>query len=319
MVVLFPASPIRGRDGEAHLRGPDGLRALLENRSIEVTPAQATDATVNQFLARETRVFVPWLPGAVVDETIAAAVALRERGMVPVPHIAARGIPDTGSLDRLLRRLRSEAAVDQLLVIGGDVASPRGPFVSALQLLETGLLSEHHITHVGIGGYPEGHPHVSDGELLDALIRKQDHSVRAGLNVFVITQFAFGAAPVIDWLRRVRAYGVRLPVHVGVPGPARVGTLMRYAKMCGIGPSMRLLLRHGKGFASAARVADSSRMVLDLAAYAAAHPEVGLGSLHIYPFGGLKRTSGWIESLASMSEDRCQARANDGCGSPQPF
>ncbi|MCY4499774.1 MAG: hypothetical protein OXC14_21135, partial [Rhodospirillaceae bacterium] len=238
MVVLFPASPIPGRDGEVHVRGPDGLGALLENRSIEVTPAQATDDAVNQFLARETRVFVPWLPGAVADETIAAAVALRERGMVPVPHIAARGMPDTGSLDRLLRRLRSEAAVDQLLVIGGDVASPRGPFGSALQLLETGLLSEHRITRVGIGGYPEGHPHVSDGELLDALIRKQDHSVRAGLNVFVITQFAFGAAPVIDWLRRGRVSRVRFPAHVGGPGPGRARGLVRCDTRCGVGGSL---------------------------------------------------------------------------------
>lgn len=296
-MVLSTVDPIQEREAGARAPAPDALGALLGGHSVEVTPAQVSGGGVDRLLAPGTRVFVPWLPGAAADATVAAAAELRERGMIPVPHVAARAVPDAVSLDRLLRRLKSEAAVDRLLVVGGDVAAPKGPFDSALGVLETGLLSEHGIARVGIGGYPEGHPRVSDGELLEALLRKQDRAARAGLDAFVITQFAFGAAPVIDWLRRARAAGVRLPVHVGVPGPARVGALMHYAKMCGIGPSMKLLLRHGKGLAGAARVANASRMVRDLAAYAAARPDAGLGPLHVYPFGGLERAADWIESL----------------------
>ncbi len=298
MAALLALDPVRERDGEDWTPEPDALRALLRNRSVEVTPTVASGAAAARSLAPGTRVFVPWLPGATADETAAAAAGLRERGMVPVPHVAARHLPDTASLDRLLRRLRSEAAVDRILLVGGDVPAPKGPFESALRVLETDLLPEHGIARAGIGGYPEGHPRISGGELLDALLRKQDRAAQAGLDLFVVTQFVFGAAPVIGWLRRMRPAGLRLPVHVGVPGPARIGTLLRYGKMCGIGPSVRLLLRHGRGLAGAARVADSSRMVLDLAAYAAAHPEAGLGALHIYPFGGLERAARWIGSLS---------------------
>lgn len=304
-MALFSMNPTRERE-EEEPRAPaaDALGALLDDHSVEVTPAQVSAGGVDRFLARGTRVFIPWLPGAAADGTVAAAAELRERGMVPVPHVAARAMPDTGSLDRLLRRLRSEAAVDRILVVGGDVASPEGPFDSALGVLETDLLSEHGIARAGIGGYPEGHPRVSDDELLDALLRKQDRATQAGLDAFVVTQFAFDAAPVIDWLRRARAAGVRLPVHVGVPGPARVGALMHYAKMCGAGPSMRLLLRHGRGLAGASRVANASRTVLDLAAYAAAHPDAGLGPLHVYPFGGLKRAADWTEGLGGRDSGR---------------
>lgn len=303
-MALSTVDPIQEREAGMRAPAPDALGALLDDHSVEVTPAQVAGGDVDRFLARGARVFVPWLPGAAADATVAAAVELRERGMVPVPHVAARAVPDTVSLGRLLRRLRSEAAVDRLLVVGGDVASPTGPFDSALRVLETDLLSEHGIACVGIGGYPEGHPRVSGDELLDALLRKQDRAARAGLDAVVITQFAFAAAPVVDWLRRARAAGVRLPVHVGVPGPARVGALMHYARMCGIGPSMKLLLRHGKGLAGAARVANASRMVLDLAAYAAERPDAGLGPLHVYPFGGLKRAAEWIESLGDRGPGR---------------
>lgn len=308
-MALSTMDPVREYEAGARAPAPDALGALLDGHSVEVTPAQVSGGGADRLLARGTRVFVPWLPGAAADATVAAAVELRERGLVPVPHVAARAVPDAAALNRLLRRLRSEAAVDRLLVVGGDVASPQGPFDSALRVLETDLLSEHGIARVGIGGYPEGHPRVSDGELLDALLRKQDRAAQAGLDAVVITQFAFGAEPVIDWLRRARAAGVRLPVHVGVPGPARVGALMHYAKMCGIGPSMRLLLRHGRGLAGAARVANASRMVLDLAAYAAERPDAGLGPLHVYPFGGLERAADWIESLGGRGPGRAGGSA----------
>ena len=311
MAAMLAVDPVRERDGGDWERDT-ALGALLAGRSVETTPALAGDDDVTRFLAPGTRVFVPWLPGAAAEETIAAARALRERGMVPVPHLAARRIPDVGALDRLLRRLSCEAAVAEVLVVGGDVAAPEGPFESALQLLETDLLGAHGIAGVGVGGYPEGHHRAAERDLLEALLRKQAWAARTGHDMFVVTQFAFGAAPVIDWLGRVRASGLRLPIHVGVPGPARIGTLVRYARMCGIGPSWRLLLRHGKGLAGAARVADCGRMVLDLAAHAAAHPEVGLAPLHIYPFGGLRRAADWIGGLAAMAGNG--ARPDSGSG-----
>ena len=197
----------------------------------------------------------------------------------------------------LLRCLHDEAGVDEVLIVGGDVATPKGPFEAAVDVLESGVLLANGISRVGVGGYPEGHPAISDPDLLNALLRKQAVADAAGLEAFVVTQFAFTAAPVIAWLEYVRAAGLRLPVHVGVPGPARIGTLMRYARMCGVSSSMKMFVRHGRGLASTARVSKPNRMVRDPAGYCAEHPDSGMGPVHLYPFGGLTRTADWVSKL----------------------
>ena len=296
MTALLAVDPMSDDDAREAPRR-HALHDLVGGLSMEVAPGLIHDARSAECLPGGTCAFIPWLPRAHPQDTIDAAVRLRELGVVPVPHLAARRMRDRASLDDLLGRLRAEAEVDQLLVIGGDVATPEGEFRSTLEILEADVLPSHGITRVGVGGYPEGHPHISDNALLDVLLRKQDHAARAGIDMFVTTQFAFSAAPVVSWLEHARAAGLRLPVHVGVPGPARVGTLLRYAKLCGIGPSMKMLLRHGKGLTSLARVSTPSRIVLDLAEYRAARPDCGMGPLHIYPFGGLVRAVAWLDDL----------------------
>ena len=283
----------RARDGSAQQRS--SLRALLENQSIEITPAQAGDTGLADYLPQGSRVFVPWLPGADEDATIIAAIELRHQGKTPVPHITVRRIRNLASLGNLLRCLHDEAGVDEVLIVGGDVAAPKGPFEAAVDVLESDVLLANGISRVGVGGYPEGHPAISDPDLFNALLRKP--AVADGLEAFVVTQFAFTAAPVIAWLEYVRAAGLRLPVHVGVPGPARIGTLMRYARMCGVSSSMKMFVRHGRGLASTACVSNPNRMVRDLAGYCAEHPDSGMGPVHLYPFGGLTRTADWVSKL----------------------
>ena len=297
MTALLEVDPIPIPGGGEDATYRQSRHDLIDGLSMEVTPGLTRGTQVMKCLPQGTRAFIPWLPGASSDEIVVTAAHLRGQDMTPIPHVAARKMWSRAVLDRLLRDLHTAAAVDQLLIIGGDVAEPEGEFDCALEVLQSGALPDRGITRVGVGGYPEGHPHVSDAALLDALLQKQDYAARSGLEMFVVTQFAFSAAPVVAWLERVRAAGLVLPVHVGVPGPARIGTLMRYAKMCGVGSSMKMLLRHGKGLASTTRVATPSRMVRDLVAYHADQPESGLGPLHIYPFGGLKRTAAWIEDL----------------------
>jgi hypothetical protein len=58
----------------------------------------------------------------------------------------------------------------------------------------------------------------------------------------IATQFAFEAGPIIDWVNRLampRAW--RLPVHIGVAGPAKLQTLIKFAVACGVGPSLKVL------------------------------------------------------------------------------
>ncbi|MCI0431874.1 MAG: methylenetetrahydrofolate reductase [Rhodospirillales bacterium] len=275
------------------------IQALASGFSIETTPATA--AKVESFkalLPPGTRVNVTFLPGTDYRETVACAARLRGEGMVPVPHIAARSIPDLSALEPYLSRLKSEASVDQVLVIGGGVSKPAGRFDSSLRLLETGLFEKYGIRRIGIAGHPEGTPDIPPAEVEKALHQKAAYAKASGAELYLVTQFCFEAQPVIRWIEWLRRIGIHLPVWIGVPGPATIKTLLRYAQECGIGPSMRVVTRQARNVAKLLTVQTPDALLADLAEFQAADPERQLRRLHLYPFGGFAKTCAWFSSVA---------------------
>ena len=208
MAALLAVDPNPAHDRDEPTGHQRSLRDLIDGLSMEMTPGFSHDTRVTECLLQGTHAFIPWLPGASSDEIVVAAAKLREQGMRPVPHVAARKMPNHAALDRFLRDLHAEVAVDQLLIIGGDVSEPEGKFDCALEVLQSGGLPDRGIIRVGVGAYPEGHPHVSDSALLDALLQKQEYAIQSGLDMFVVTQFAFNAALMAAWLEVVRAAGL---------------------------------------------------------------------------------------------------------------
>src|SRR5437867_1925326 len=173
------------------------LQALVSGFSIETTPPTA--ARVESFrslLPVGTKVNVTFLPGTDYLDTVATAARLRAEGMVPVPHIAARSIADVSALETYLKRLQSEALVDQVLVIGGGVSNPVGRFHSSVQLLETGLFEKYGIRKIGIAGHPEGTPDIPPAEVEKALRQKTAYAQATGTEMYLVTQFCFETAPV---------------------------------------------------------------------------------------------------------------------------
>ena len=257
-----------------------------------------------------TRVNVTFLPGTDYLDTVATAARLRAEGMVPVPHVAARSIPDSPALEAYLKRLRSEAQVDQALVIGGGVSKPVGRFDRSVQLLETGLFEKYGIRKIGIAGHPEGTPDIPPAEVEEALHQKSAYAQATGAEMYLVTQFCFEAAPVIRWIEWLRLIGVGLPVWIGVPGPASIKTLLRFAQECGIGPSMRVVTRQARNVAKLLTVQTPDTLLAGLAEFQAADPERRLRGIHLYPFGGFAKTCAWFSSVA---EGRF-ALARDGKG-----
>jgi methylenetetrahydrofolate reductase (NADPH) len=287
------------------------IQALASGFSIETTPGTA--AKVESFkaiLPAGTKVNVTFLPGTNYLDTVATAARLKAEGMVPVPHIAARSIPDLAALETYLKRLQSEALVDQALVIGGGVSRPVGRFDSSVQLLETGLFEKYGIRKIGIAGHPEGTPDIPPAEVDKALTQKAAYAHATGAEMYLVTQFCFEAAPVIRWIERLRAIGIRLPVSIGVPGPASIKTLLRFAQECGIGPSMRVVTRQAKNVAKLLTVQTPDSLLAGLAEFQAADPERQLRGIHLYPFGGFAKTCAWFSNVA---EGRF-ALARDGRG-----
>lgn len=274
--------------------------ALMRGFSVETTPASAARvASFAEHLAPGTTVNVTFLPGSEIDDTIAVATRLRAEGFEPVPHIAARSMTDAAMLDRTLGRLRDEAGVTQVLTIAGGLERPLGPFASSMDMLATGLFEGRGITRIGVAGHPEGSPDIDETGLRDALLWKNRFAADRGIEMYIETQFCFDAAAIVAWDKRIRSWGNTLPIHLGVPGLATLKTLLKFAQMSGIGPSIRVLTRQARNLAKLMLVQAPDRLILDLAAYKATDPDCGIERLHFYPFGGLAKTAEWANTVAA--------------------
>jgi len=267
--------------------------------SLETTPNSAAKIVgFSECVRPETPVYITFLPGSDFDATVALATRLRREGFDPVPHFAARSIPDRGFLERNLDRLRSEANVSRVLLIGGAVPAPLGEFSDSMQLLETGLFDRYGIQKIGLAAHPEGSPDISDEGIRQALQWKNAFAQRTDASLYLVTQFCFEAAPIIAWDKRIQAEGNRLPIHIGIPGLATVKTLMAHAKACGIGASMKFISRQAMNIAKLLTVSAPDKLVADLAAYKARDPSCGIANVHMYPLGGLKKSADWSYAVA---------------------
>lgn len=270
------------------------------NWSIEVTPAGATKVeSFGDALAPGTDVNVTFLPGSDPADTATVAARLRDEGMHPIPHIAARSIKDKDQLKQILKALKDQASVDEVLIIGGGVDDPVGDFDSSMQILETGLIQDHGIGKIGVSGHPEGSPDINTDALAHALAWKNEFAKKEGLDLYIETQFCFEAAQVLQWERDIRAAGNALPIRIGIPGPATIKTLFRFAQISGIGPSMRFISKQAKNVAKLLTVQAPDLLLSELAEGMANDENCLLAHFHYYPFGGFAKTATYANAVAS--------------------
>ena len=294
----FGAGTAMDSQDEAALRKEE-IIDFLQGFTIETTPGSALKIPdYREHLRPGTTVSVTFLPGSDFADTIATARRLKDEGFAPAPHIAARSIPSRRAFEDYLRALQGEVGVAEVVVLGGGVSQPLGPFDSSMQLLETGLFDAHGIRRIGVAGHPEGSPDISETALEEALAWKNAFAERSDAELYIATQFCFEAAPIIAWDQALRASGNRLPIHIGVPGLATLKTLINHARACGVGPSMRFLTRQARKITQLMKVSAPDRLVMDLARYRASDPDCGIRKAHFYPLGGLRRSAQWAYAAA---------------------
>jgi methylenetetrahydrofolate reductase (NADPH) len=295
-MMALNLQPERASEPEPPAKAP--IIDFVREYSIETTPAEsARRASYRDELRPGTRVYVTAIDGRPFAESVATARRLRDEGLVPVPHITARSIKDRRDLDARLQALAQEAGADEALVIAGDLIEPAGAYDSSIQLLETGLFERHGFRRIGLAGHPEGSRMIGEARLAEALRQKNAFAERTDMALHLVTQFAFEAAPIIAWDKAIRRLGNRLPIHVGIPGPATLKNLLNYARLCGIGASTRALTRQAAGITRLLTVWQPGEVVAALARYKAEDPECGIVQPHLYPLGGLSRAVRWIEAL----------------------
>lgn len=286
--------------------------ALTQNWSIEVMPR--TTAKIEDFralLPQGTRVYIAHIDGTPIEDMVATAKRLHEEGFPVMPHMPARLIADATMLEDWIARYRGEADVTQALLLGGGVSSPAGAFDSSIQMIETGLFDRHGFTHLHVAGHPEGNRDIdADGSSTQvdaALMWKQDFSARTDARVAITTQFAFDASVVTAWAERIQAAGVTLPIHVGIAGPAKLQTLIKFALSCGVGPSIKVLQKRAMDMTKLLLPYEPTDVVSVLARYKALRPDSLIENLHLFPLGGIQNAADWMNEQNSAGLEAARA------------
>jgi len=271
--------------------------SMVDGYSLEMT-AKDVDALreAAPLIAPETPIAVTFLPGEEFGSRIAAATLVRQLGFEPMPHFSARRIASAEEFERYLAAVTREAGVRRCFVIAGDPSEPEGPFTDSSALIATGAFERNGITAIGIGGHPEGHPNMTPEQCWQVLAEKCADIEARGMAPLIVTQFAFDAQPVLDWLADLRARGLEAPVRLGVPGPAGIKTLLRFAARCGVGASASVLTKYGISITKLIGSAGPDKLVDTLEQ--GLTPAHGKVRLHFYPFGGIGKTVAWIDEYA---------------------
>lgn len=283
---------------------PALMAAFLSRLSIEITPKQVEKiGLLKERLPQGTCVYVALIDPADIALQVEAVAAIRAAGLEPVPHVPARFVRDRDDLDGRLAAFAERAQVRQALVLGGGAPQPLGIYDAAIQLLETGLFQAHGIAKIGVAGHPEGNPDIikakGEAALVEALQLKQAYLARHNIAGYIATQFLFEAGPVAYWAKGLRDQGITLPVHVGVPGPATIKTLVKYAAMCGVGNSARFIRKQALNVTKLLTVSSPDGFVENLAKLHFEKPELGIAAPHLYPFGGFDKLLDWVSSRSA--------------------
>ena len=286
------------------------IKEFMRDTSVEVTPrgARAID-NFSEILRPGTIVYVTFLPGSDFNTTVETVSRLKREGFHPIPHFAARSIASEKILEQGLERLKEEADITEALLIGGGVDNPLGPFSASIEVLRTGLFDKYGYKKIGVAGHPEGSPDISPQECAQAIQEKNDFSYHTDTDLYLATQFLFEAEPLFKWEKVIRDQGNKLPIHVGIPGLATIPTLMRHARQCGVGPSVRFLKKNpidvlkmslsntpfGKFINSPS--SNPSKLIFDTVSGLARDRDCLINKCHLYPLGGLKKSIDWLYQI----------------------
>lgn len=274
------------------------VEAFLDGYSIEVMPRTAEKVEdFRELLPQGTRVYIAHIEGTPIEDMVKTAARIAGEGYNVMPHFPARIIKDKATLENWIAMYQGEAGVKQALLLAGGVTTPHGDFDSSMQLLETGLFDKAGFTNLHVAGHPEGNkdidPDGSTKNVDDALRWKNKFNETTDASMALATQFAFDAKPIIAWADGLKEAGIDLPIHIGIAGPAKLQTLIKFAIACGVGPSLKVLQKRAMDVTKLLLPYEPTDVIAELAAHKAAHPDFNIEKVHFFPLGGIKTNAKW--------------------------
>ena len=270
--------------------------------SIEVMPRTAKKVDdFRRILPKKTTVYVAHLEDTPVEEMFFTCKRLISEGMAPMPHIPARIIHNTGELEDWVKEY-SSLGVNQSLLLAGNGKNPKGELFNSIQMLETGIFEKHAFKKIQIAGHPEGNKDIDKGGTLEktinALKAKQKFALKTKLNIGITTQFCFDLEPVIEWLKVLEREHIDLPISLGLAGPTRLQTLIKYAITCGVGPSISVLKNRAKDLTKLLLPFEPTEMVDTLNSYKKNKLFRNVHSLHFFPLGGIESSAAFARNMS---------------------
>ncbi len=280
------------------------LKDFLVDFSIEVMPRTASKIeSFNEILPQNTRVYIAHIEGVQIEEMVETAKRLSSEGFDVMPHFPARIIKDKDTLENWIQRYQDEAGIEQALLLAGGVSRPHGRFETSMQLVETELFEKYNFKHLHFAGHPEGNKDIdhdnSTKNVDSALSWKQKFKERTDINLALTTQFCFEASPVIEWVDSLVKNGIDIPVHIGVAGPAKLQTLIKFSIACGVGPSLRVLQKRAKDVKKLLLPFEPNDFLETLAEHKKANPNFNITNVHFFPLGGIDANASWIKSATN--------------------
>ena len=271
---------------------------VTEGFSVEIT-AKDVDSLRKAApgLPPTTPVSLTFLPGESLQERLSAAREIRALGFEPMPHVAARRIENKQEFTTMIETMARQAGVKRCFAIAGDPSAPAGPYADTTALIKTGIFEANGLTAIGIAGHPEGHPVMTEQQCYAVLQAKCELIHQTGMKPLIVTQFGFDPEALMRWLQTVRASGIDAPVRIGIPGPANIKTLLKFAARCGVSASASVLSQYGIALTKLIGTAGPDKLVDAFAAGLSS--EHGRARLHFYPFGGLRKTVEWVSDYTA--------------------
>ena len=278
----------------------EAIKKFLDGFSVEVTPKAASKIeNFEDYIPSGTLVYIAHIEGTPIEEMVATAKKINDQGFCAMPHFPARIIKDKNVLEDWISRYKNEANVSNALLIAGGANKPYGEYDSSIQLIESELFDIADFNNLHIAGHPEGSmdidPDGSTTNVDQALSWKNEFSKRTDANMAITTQFSFDATSVISWANNIKQAGIDIPVHIGIAGPAKLQTLLRYSIECGVGASIKIIQKRAKDLTKLLLPYKPTNIITELATYKANNPSFNIEKVHFFPLGGIKQVSDFVK------------------------
>ena len=114
---------------------------------------------------------------------------------------------------------------------------------------------------------------------------------KKGFNSSIVTKWTLNIDETNNWVKKVEKdilskNSGKIDINLGIAGPAKLTTLINYAKICGV--SATTLIIRSKKFSLTKLVKHNPLEIIN--------GLDNINKLHFFPFGGIKELSQWANS-----------------------